>query len=1432
MERWAVPATPDSEDGRLSTPGIPEDFVYEELLTRTSWTNAEYAFRQVERGRAQGNKAALWLRSKLQGLLFTLGCYLQLHSGKGLFLGLVILGACAVGLKLTRIETNVEKLWVQVGGRLEKELEYTEATLGSGWGATSQIIVQTPKKQGENILTQTALLQHVRSAVLATQVEVDMYGVTWSFKDLCYITEYPSFEDLLIDSIIENIIPCTIITPLDCFWEGAKLLGPESPIHIPNYNKTLRWTSLDPLGLLKLFEGYEDYFSPEAFEDIINRTGIGHAYQVKPCLNPQDQECPDMAPNKQSGEIPDIASQLTGGCAGFASRYMQWPEELIVGGVTKNESGVINSGEALQTVIQLRGEKDMYEAWKNHIKVDEIRWTEDKARSILEEWQRKFTNVVRNSTMTNSTQDVNALSSASLNDLLKDFSQTSVVRVAMGYAIMVMYATLTMMKLYDGVLSQGGLGLFGVLLVAGSVSAGLGFCALIGIVFNASTTQVLPFLALGVGVDDMFLLAHTSTSIPSEIPLRHKTGEILRRAGVSVILTSVNNICAFLAAAIIPIPALRSLAFQLVIVLTFNLLVMLLVFPAMLALDVERREAKRVDLFCCIQSEHPHRLIRVQPRPLCGGSAPYRESPLPRQYPRHTPGRPLDRTDITLHSTVQTVTHASGEPGDACVTEVHPSASATRDRSVPHPAPAHDHHHHHSASPSTTTSMTSVRTLLRSNSDKTAFRDCMKKLRFWRWNISEFVRDYYAPFIQRTSVKISVLILFACLLGASVYGVVIIEDGLEITDVVPRETREEDFLATQARYFSFYNMYAVTQEDFDYARRQKQLHAFHGAFADVPEIIRQADGSLPTFWLETFREWLQEMQEAFDADKRAYSIKTDRWYPNATDKGVIAYKMILQTGIPESPADTNRYYTGRLVDEHGVIYPDAFYNYLTVWYNYDTISYTASAGNLHPTPPSWTPVGKADLDVTIPKSQALNYTQLPFYLNNLNTTQDVVRVIKAVRNISDYYEGEGLPNYPLGVPFTFWEQYIHLRFYLALSLVSLLGASFIIITLMLVNPWASLILVFVLGMITVELFGFMGLIGLKLSAIPAATLIVSVGIGVEFTLHTCYAFLTAIGDRERRVTMALEHTFSPVLDGAVSTLLGVVMLAGAEFDFIVSYFFYVFLALIILGTLNGLVLLPVLLSLFGPPAEVRPPDNANRLPTPTPPPTPPTERVARLRHRPAAWDDAPHSGSYPSMVVREDVCGDSGEHIQIHPPEVVVETMVHHPHLISEATHGLPGHQDSPIAQRTRSHRSTSKYPRRHAHHHHHHPHHHPHHQYPHHHHQTRHQSRLARQAFPFSTNPHSSTSSSSSGSTPADSPHLARHVTTVTATARVSIVHGAACTVLADEPRHQKRRRRPEEGKDALEREVKLECIEGVEEPSKGSSESNEGNSHQDSTV
>jgi len=56
---------------------------------------------------------------------------------------------------------------------------------------------------------------------------------TWRLKDMCYVPSVPKFEEDFVDQIFENIIPCAIITPLDCFWEGSKLLGPDHHVKIP-----------------------------------------------------------------------------------------------------------------------------------------------------------------------------------------------------------------------------------------------------------------------------------------------------------------------------------------------------------------------------------------------------------------------------------------------------------------------------------------------------------------------------------------------------------------------------------------------------------------------------------------------------------------------------------------------------------------------------------------------------------------------------------------------------------------------------------------------------------------------------------------------------------------------------------------------------------------------------------------------------------------------------------------------------------------------------------------------------------------------------------------------------------------------------------------------------------------------------------------------
>lgn len=62
------------------------------------------------------------------------------------------------------------------GSRVSQELRYTKEKLGEESVYTSQMLIQTPKREGENILTQEALQLHLEAALAASKVQVSLYG--------------------------------------------------------------------------------------------------------------------------------------------------------------------------------------------------------------------------------------------------------------------------------------------------------------------------------------------------------------------------------------------------------------------------------------------------------------------------------------------------------------------------------------------------------------------------------------------------------------------------------------------------------------------------------------------------------------------------------------------------------------------------------------------------------------------------------------------------------------------------------------------------------------------------------------------------------------------------------------------------------------------------------------------------------------------------------------------------------------------------------------------------------------------------------------------------------------------------------------------------------------------------------------------------------
>lgn len=62
------------------------------------------------------------------------------------------------------------------GSRVSTELRYTREKQGEESVFTSQMLIQTPKEEGTNVLTQDALLVHMEAALSASKVQVSLFG--------------------------------------------------------------------------------------------------------------------------------------------------------------------------------------------------------------------------------------------------------------------------------------------------------------------------------------------------------------------------------------------------------------------------------------------------------------------------------------------------------------------------------------------------------------------------------------------------------------------------------------------------------------------------------------------------------------------------------------------------------------------------------------------------------------------------------------------------------------------------------------------------------------------------------------------------------------------------------------------------------------------------------------------------------------------------------------------------------------------------------------------------------------------------------------------------------------------------------------------------------------------------------------------------------
>ncbi|KAG9317253.1 patched family-domain-containing protein [Chiua virens] len=188
------------------------------------------------------------------------------------------------------------------------------------------------------------------------------------------------------------------------------------------------------------------------------------------------------------------------------------------------------------------------------------------------------------------------------------------------------------------------LGLFGIGLVILSVSSSVGFFSLIGVKTTLIIAEVIPFLVLAVGVDNVFILVHEldrqnlmhganasvalqggtlptplsptqshrspfetrensadGGSLPLFLSPEERVARTMAKIGPSILLSTVTETVAFALGALVPMPAVRNFALYAAGSVLLNALLQVTVFVSALAIDLKRVEASRVDCFPCIR---------------------------------------------------------------------------------------------------------------------------------------------------------------------------------------------------------------------------------------------------------------------------------------------------------------------------------------------------------------------------------------------------------------------------------------------------------------------------------------------------------------------------------------------------------------------------------------------------------------------------------------------------------------------------------------------------------------------------------------------------------------------------------------------------------------------------------------------------------------
>ncbi|XP_061110400.1 NPC intracellular cholesterol transporter 1 isoform X2 [Conger conger] len=219
-------------------------------------------------------------------------------------------------------------------------------------------------------------------------------------------------------------------------------------------------------------------------------------------------------------------------------------------------------------------------------------------------WETEFVEFMKNYSNPNLT--IAFSSERSIEDEINRESNSDISTIAGSYAIMFIYISLALGHIRSlrrlPVDSKISLGIAGIIIVLSSVSCSLGIFSYAGIPLTLIVIEVIPFLVLAVGVDNIFIIVQTyerDERMPQET-LDQQIGRILGDVAPSMFLSSLSETVAFFLGALSNMPAVRTFSLFAGLAVFIDFLLQISCFVSLLGLDIKRQEANRLDILCCV----------------------------------------------------------------------------------------------------------------------------------------------------------------------------------------------------------------------------------------------------------------------------------------------------------------------------------------------------------------------------------------------------------------------------------------------------------------------------------------------------------------------------------------------------------------------------------------------------------------------------------------------------------------------------------------------------------------------------------------------------------------------------------------------------------------------------------------------------------------